>query len=71
MDSSPDERGTETLFNARFRGHLMKKRLIVLDVNEETYELILDGYSPFSTEVASAGLTIVDKIGEPSNDRMS
>jgi len=49
----------------------MKKRLIVLDVNEETYELILDGYSPFSTEVASAGLTIVDKIGEPSNDRMS
>ena len=63
----------------------MKKRLSVLDddetwtvgnghiidVTEEAYELILDGYSPFSTEVVSAGLTIVDKIGEPSNDRTS
>ncbi len=60
----------------------MTKRLIVLDdnetwtagnghivdVTEEAYELILDGYSPFSDEVANAGLTVVDKIGEPSND---
>ena len=58
----------------------MSKRLIVLDDNEtwtagnghiidvtkEAYELILDGYSPFSEEVASAGLTVIDKIGEES-----
>ncbi len=62
----------------------MTKRLIVLDdetwtagnghvvdVTEEAYELILDGYSPFSDEVANAGLTVVDKIGEPSSDCVS
>tara|TARA_R110002050_G_C8727235_1_gene496952 strand:+ start:176 stop:421 length:246 start_codon:yes stop_codon:yes gene_type:complete len=56
----------------------MSKRLIVLDdnetwtaasgniveVTEEAYELILDGYSPFSDEVTNAGLTIINKIGE-------
>ncbi len=58
----------------------MSKHLIVLDdnetwtaasgniveVTEEAYELILDGYSPFSDEVTNAGLTIIDKIGEES-----